>query len=73
MEQKKNLANACGSALFDRPVHERLHKAAVDKQLLERRNNRSHSQRGPNSNNSFEAEHIEKINLSGRGNKKRGI
>lgn len=32
MEQKKNLANACGSAMFDRPVHERLHKAAIDKQ-----------------------------------------
>ena len=31
MEQKKNLANAAGSSHFARPVHERLHRAAVDK------------------------------------------
>ena len=72
MEQKKNLANACGSAMFDRPVHERLHKAAIDKQQQERRNNRSHSHRGPGSNTSFEAENLDKVNLSGR-QKKRGF
>ena len=32
MEQKKNLAYASGSAFFERPVHERLHGAALAKQ-----------------------------------------
>ena len=73
MEQKKNLASASGSSFFERPVYERLHKAAVAKQQqLQRNNSRSHSQRGPNSNTSFEQDRHEKINLSNR-NLKRGF
>ena len=32
MEQKKTLANASGSGFYERPVHERLHGAAIAKQ-----------------------------------------
>jgi hypothetical protein len=32
MEQKKSLAGQSGSNFFDRPVHERLHSAAIAKQ-----------------------------------------
>ena len=74
MEQKKNLAGAAGSGFFDRPVHERLHKAAVAKQQQDRnnklRNQRSQSQRGPSSNQSFEQERVDKMNLSNRAIKR---
>ena len=68
MEQKKNLAGQSGSGFFDRPVHERLHKAAVAKQQINRNKSKSHSYRGPNSNTSFEQE--DKINLSNRAQKR---
>ena len=70
MEHKKSLAGASGSGFFDRPVHERLHKAAVAKQRQERSNARSHSHRGQDSNTSFEQERADKINLSNRALKR---
>ena len=70
MEQKKSLAGRSGSKFFDRPVHERLHSAAIAKQQISRTKNRSHSHRGPSPNTSFEQERLEKIDLSSRVLKK---
>jgi len=69
MEQKKNLADAAGSGFFDRPVHERLHKAAIAKQQMDKnkRNQRSQSQRGPSPNQSFDHDQRnDRVNLSNR-------
>lgn len=70
MEQKRNLASASGSAFFEQPVHERLHGAAIAKQQMIRSKNRSHSQRGPNSNGSFDQEREERITFSNRATKR---
>lgn len=77
MQQKKSLANASGSAFYDKPVHERLHKAALAKQRMQQMQTiqpKPHSQRGPSSNvnSSFEHDRTEKerITLSNRAAKR---
>ena len=68
------MANESGSSFYNKPVHERLHKAAVAKQKMEK-NSRSFSHRGANSNTSFDQEQrngTDNISLSNRA-QKRGL